>query len=315
MRVIAIEEFGGPGQLKATALPRPRPEKGEILIHVVAAGVNRVDCLIREGHLEGRFPHRFPLIPGWDVAGVVDELGEGATRFRKGDRVWALAMKPTLQWGCYAEYISVNESHVAHMPAKLLFEEAAAVPLAALTAQQCLFARPGLGANSTVLVHAACGGVGHFAVQLAALTGAKVYGTAGTANQPFLLGLGAAAGIDYTTDDFVSALGRHCPEGVDLVLDAVGGEVLERSYSVLKRGGRLVSIVDEPSAEAAARQGATAHSLIVKPDADQLAHFAALFDMKKLRTHVQKIYELARAAEAHRVLEEGHVQGKLVLNI
>ena len=315
MRAIAIAEFGGPEKLKPAALPRPKPEKGEILIHVVAAGVNRVDCLIREGHLEGRLPHKFPLVPGWDVAGVVEELGEGATHFRKGDRVWALAMKPTLQWGCYAEYVGVPEAQVARMPAKLLFEEAAAVPLAALTAQQCLFARPGLGAGSTVLVHAASGGVGHFAVQLAKLAGAKVFGTAGTASQPFVLGLGAAVGIDYTSDDFVSALGRHCPEGVDLVLDAVGGEVLERSYEVLKPGGRLVSIVDEPSAEAAERRGANAHSLIVKPDADLLNHFAALFDMKKLRTKVQKIYELSNAAEAHRVMEGGHVQGKLVLNI
>lgn len=315
MRAIAIEEFGGPGNLRPMALPRPKAEKGEILIHVVAAGVNRVDCMIREGHLEGRFPHKFPLIPGWDVAGVVEEIGEGCTRFRKGDRVWSLAMKPALQWGCYAEYVSVPEGQIAHMPAKLLFEEAATVPLAALTAQQCLFARPGLGSGSTVLVHAASGGVGHFAVQLAKLAGAKVFGTAGTANQPFVLGLGAAASIDYTSEDFVTALARYCPEGLDLVIDAVGGEVLERSYEVLKPGGRLVSIVDEPSADAAERQGAEAHSLLVKPDADQLGHFATLFDMKKLRTEVQKIYELSDAAAAHRVLEEGHVQGKLVLNI
>jgi NADPH:quinone reductase-like Zn-dependent oxidoreductase len=315
MRAIAIEEFGGPEKLKQCTLPRPKAEKGEILIHVVAAGVNRVDCLIREGHLEGRFPHHFPLVPGWDVAGVVEELGEGATRFRKGDRVWALAMKPELQWGCYAEYVNISEAQVAHMPAKLLFEEAATVPLAALTAQQCLFARPGLGPNSSVLIHAAAGGVGHFAVQLAKLTGATVYGTSGTAKLPFVLGLGATAGFDYTSEDFVSALGRHCPDGVDLVLDAVGGEVLERSYEVLKPGGRLVSIVDEPSADAAQRRGANAHSLLVKPDADQLSHFATLFDMKKLCTKVQKIYELSDAAEAHRVLEEGHVQGKLVLNI
>jgi NADPH:quinone reductase-like Zn-dependent oxidoreductase len=315
MRAIAIEEFGGPEQLKPMALPRPKPEKGEVLIHVVSAGVNRVDALVREGHLQGRLPHRFPLIPGWDVAGVVEELGEGATNFRKGDRVWALAMKPDLQWGCYAEYVSVPQTSAARMPAKLLFEEAAGVPLAALSAQQCLFARPGLGSGSTVLVHAACGGVGHFAIQLARLTGAKVYGTAGTQKQPFLLSLGATAGIDYEADDFVGALKRHCPEGVDLVVDAVGGEVLERSYSVLKPGGRLVSIVDEPSAEAAERQGAHAHSLMVKPDADQLSHFSTLFDMKKLKVHVQKIYGLGDAAEAHRVIETTHVQGKLVLNI
>jgi NADPH2:quinone reductase len=315
MRAIAIEDFGGPENLKPMALPRPPAGKGEILIHVVAAGVNRVDCLIREGHLEGRFPHHFPLIPGWDVAGVVEEIGEGCTRFRKGDRVWALAMKPTLQWGCYAEYVGVPEGQIAHMPAKLLFEEAAGVPLAALTAQQCLFARPGLGSGSTVLVHAAGGGVGHFAVQLAKLTGAKVYGTCSVSKAPFVLGIGVDAAIDYKTQDFVGALQRYCPDGVDLVMDTMGGEILERSYEVLRPGGRLVSIVDEPSAEAAERRGAKAHSLIVRPDSDQLSHFATLFDMKKLRTHVQKIYGLSNAAEAHRVIEAGHVQGKLVLNI
>lgn len=315
MRAIAIDGFGGPEQLKPMALPRPRPERGEILIHVVAAGVNPVDCQIRAGRLRERLPHRFPLIPGWDVAGVVEELGEGATRFRKGERVWGFARKAVVQWGCYAEYVSVPEASAALMPARLLYEEATAVPLAALTALQALTARARLGPGMAVLIHAAGGGVGHFAVQLARLTGARVLATASAAKQPFILGLGAEVGIDYTKEDFGDVVRRHCPEGVDVVLDAVGGETLARSYAVLKPGGRLASIVDEPDPAEAARHGVQAHHLVVQPDGEQLRHVAQLFDQKKLRVHVQKIYRLADAAEAHRTSEAGHVQGKLVLNL
>ena len=315
MRAIAIREFGDPETLKPMALPRPRPAKGEVLIRVVSAGVNPVDGMIRAGRLQRQFPHHFPLIPGWDVAGVVEEFGDGAGRFRRGDRVWACARKPTAQWGCYAEYVSVSEDHVAQMPAKLLFEEAAAVPLAILAAQQCLFGRPGLEQGQTVVIHAAAGGVGHFAVQLARLHGARVIGTGGSRSQSFILGLGADVGIDYTGEDFRKALKRHCPEGADLVLDLVGGETLARSYEVLKRGGRLVSLVDEPDEEAAKSLGITAHSQFVEPDGDQLDRLARVFDRQELRTHVQKIYPLAKAAEAHAALATRHVQGKLVLNL
>ncbi len=138
MRAMAIAAYGGPGQLKARARPRPRPGRGELLLRVVAAGVNPVDCELRSGGLADAFDCRFPLVPGWDAAGVVEELGDGATGFRKGDRVFTSTRRNPLQWGCYAEYVAAPEAHVARMPGKLLFEEAAAVPLAALTARQCL---------------------------------------------------------------------------------------------------------------------------------------------------------------------------------
>ncbi len=315
MRAIAIRQFGAPESLKPLALPRPRPAKGEVLIRVVSAGVNPVDCMIRSGRLQQHLQHHFPLIPGWDVAGVVEEFGDGAGRFRRGDRVWACARKPTAQWGCYAEYVSVSEDHVSQMPAKLLFEEAASVPLALLAAQQCLFGRPGLEQGRTVLIHAAAGGVGHFAVQLAKSHGAQVIGTGSSGSQSFILGLGADVGIDYTREDFREALKRHCPEGADVVLDLVGGETLARSYEVVKRGGRLVSLVDEPDEGAAEGLGITAHSQFVEPGGDQLDRFARVFDQQQLRTRVQKIYPLAKAAEAHAALETRHVQGKLVLNL
>lgn len=315
MRTMAIEGFGRPDQLRQMVLPCPPPGKGEIQIRVVSAGVNPVDCMIRAGKLRRHFRHEFPLIPGWDVAGVVEAFGEGASRFRKGDRVWACARKPTAQWGTYAEYVNVAEDSIALMPTKLLFEEAASVPLAALAAHQCLAAEPALAPGQTVLVHAAAGGVGHFAVQIAKHASAHVIGTGSSASQPFILGLGAEAGIDYTKEDFREAMRRHCPEGADLVVDLVGGETLANSYEVVKPGGRLVSLAAEPDPETAKSRGIKAHSQFVEPSGDQLEQIARLFDSQAIKTHVQKIYPLAKVAEAHRTLEEGHVHGKLVLNL
>ncbi|MHC4428545.1 MAG: NADP-dependent oxidoreductase [Planctomycetota bacterium] len=312
---MAILEFGGPDKLRPLALPQPEPSKGEILIRVVSAGVNPVDCMIRAGKLSDHFPHGFPLIPGWDVAGVVEAFGPGAGRFRKGDRVWACARKPTAQWGTYAEYVSVAEDSISLMPAKLLFEEAASVPLAALAAHQCLFAGQSLEPDQTVLVHAAAGGVGHFAVQLAKHHGARVIGTGSSASQSIILGFGAEAGVDYTKEDFREAVRRHWPEGVDLVIDLRGGETLAHSYELVKKGGRLVSLAEEPDSGAAADRGITAHSQFVEPDGDQLEAIARLFDRQAVKTHVQKIYPLAKAPEAHAALEDGHVKGKLVLNL
>lgn len=315
MRVICIHDFGGPERLHLDDLPRPRPSQGELLIRVVAAGVNPVDGKIREGWLAEVLPHEFPLVPGWDAAGVVEELGDGATRFRKGDRVWAFAKKPVVRWGCYAEFVAVSERDVAPMPRKLLYEEAAGVPAAALTAMQCLFGRPGIGPGSSVLVHAAAGGVGHFAVQLARNAGAQVWGTAGTANQAFVMELGASGAIDYTREPIAEAAERLCPGGFDLVLDGVGGETLAGSYALVKPGGRLVSIVDAPDEAMGRERGIGVEFVVVEPDGEQLAMLTDLVDRKLLRAHVQKIYPLAKAAEAQKTVAEGHVRGKLVLNL
>ncbi len=315
MRAVAIREFGGPEKLEMTEISRPRPERGEVLLRVVAAGVNPVDWKIRKGLLADRLPHRFPIIPGWDVAGVVEELGEGGSSFRKGDRVFAYARKPHIQWGTYAEYVAVPERDAALMPPSLLFEEAASVPLAALTARQAMLGQSPIGSGAIAVVHAAAGGVGQFAVQFARLAGARVLGTAGTANQSFLLSLGAEIGIDYTREDFRDGVRRISADGVDFVLDAVGGETLARSYEIVRPGGRIVSIVEAPDSQECRRRGFHGEYLSVVASGERLIDIARLFDQKKLRTHVQKIYALSQAAEAHRVSESGHVQGKLVLNL
>ena len=312
MRAVAIKEFGGPEKLKVMDLPRPKPARGEILVRVLAAGVNPVDWKIREGYLKDLLPHSFPLVPGWDVAGIVDEIGEGAARFRKGDKVWAYARKPVVQWGTNAEFVVLCEASAAILPSKLLFEEAASVPLAALTAHQA-WLKAGLRAGEDVLIHAAAGGVGHFAVQLARNLGAKVFGTAGTTNQEFVLGCGATGAIDYTREDFREALRRLCPEGVDVVLDSVGGDTLVRSFEVLKPGGRLVSIVERPDGAEAARRGVRAEYVFVEPSGEQLEMLTGRVSRGKLRTHVSRIYPLQDVAQAQRESQAGHVRGKLVL--
>jgi NADPH2:quinone reductase len=312
MRAMAIGSFGPPERLRATALPRPRPGKGEVLIHVVAAGVDPIDCRIRAGRLGDALPHAFPLVPGWEAAGVVEELGEGAARFRKGERVWAYARKPVVQWGCYAEYVSVREAQVELMPVKLLFEEAAAVPGAALAARQSL---ADLRADQSVLILSGAGGVGHFAVQLAKLTGARVLATVGPADQSFVVGLGADVTIDPAREELAAAARHHAPHGVDLVIDTIGGAAQQRSYEALREGGRLVSLVEQPDPARAGRPDVRGQALLPEADADQLKLFAQLFDRKKLRVNVQNIFALGDAATAHRTLEQQHVRGRLVLNI
>ncbi len=311
MKAVAINAFGGPELLAVRELPRPKPERGEILIRTVAAGVNPVDWKIREGSL-ARVPHAFPLIPGWDVAGVVDELGEGCQRFRKGDRVFAYARKPHIQWGTYAEYVAVPERDAALMPPSLLFEEAASIPCAALTAQQAL-ARAGVASGASLLVLNGSGGVGHFALQLAKIAGARSIATAGARNQEFVLSQGAEHAVDYTRDELAAAVTARFPGGVDVVLDAIGGEPLAAALFVVKPGGVIVSVVDTLESATVAARGVRFERISSTPSGEQLAIFAAHAGRKTLRPHVQTIFPLAKAAQAQDESRAGHVRGKLVL--
>jgi NADPH2:quinone reductase len=314
MRAMAIEAFAGPAALRKMDLPRPTPAPGEVLVRVVSAGVNPIEGMIVDGELQGVVPHAFPLVPGLDAAGVVDDFGTGVNRFRKGDKVWLCAKKDLLQWGTWCEYVAAPESCCARMPVKLLFEEAAAMPTAALTAWQCLHAGDGISGGNIVLVHAAAGGVGHFAVQLAVHAGATVLGTCGPRNLDFVFGLGATA-IDYTREPLADALAREAPDGVDLVIDTVGGETLTASYDLVRAGGRVLSIVEEPDAAAAKARGIRAAPVLVEPDGKQLEALAALVDAGAVKPHVQKIYPLTKAGAALALLRERHVRGKLVLNL
>jgi NADPH:quinone reductase-like Zn-dependent oxidoreductase len=312
---MAIDAFGGLEQLRPKELPEPTAGPGEVLIQIVASGVNPVDWKLIAGHLEDAFPFRFPIVPGWECAGKVAAIGLGVETFRRGDKVWAYARKPELHHGSYGELIALPQDAVALVPKKLLFEEAAGVPVGGLTAWQCLRVQGDVVEGSVVLVHAAAGGVGHLAVQIARAAGARVVGTAGARNREFVLGLGAEEIVDYTRDDFASAVRRVYPDGVDVVLDTLGGETQTRSLEVLKRGGRLISIISPPNADACAQRGVRPDYVFVQPSGEQLRQLAALVEKGKLRPHVSKIYPLAEAVSALREIQSGHVRGKLVLNL
>jgi NADPH2:quinone reductase len=313
MRAIAIERFGGPDTLRLMTLPDPTPGAGEVLVRVVASGVNPVDWKIREGFLEKRLPHRFPIVLGWEAAGIVEAVGTGASRFRRGDAVWTYARKPEVHGGTYAELLVVPETSVGPAPASMLLHEAAAVPLAGLTADQTLKRAGDVKAGATVLVHAAAGGVGHLAVQIAKSAGAVVLGTAGRHNHDFVKGLGVDHAIDHAAGDFRDAVRKLYPAGVDVVFDTVGGEVQQKSYDVVKKGGRIISIASPPDAAEADKRGIRGQYHFVEPSAPDLDALRALADAGKLSVHVSAIYRLADAAAAHEKSREGRTRGKLVL--
>jgi NADPH:quinone reductase len=315
MRAIAIEAFGGSETLKPMDLPKPVPHAGEVLIAVHCASVNPVDWKVREGFLKKRLPHVFPLIPGWDAAGVVSAVGKGVKEFKVGDRVYAYCRKSTVQWGTYAEFVTMAADAVAPMPANLTFAQAATIPLAGLTAWQSVIGTAQLVRGKTILVHAGAGGVGGMAVQFARHVGATVYTTATRRNHGYVTGLGAHHAIDYASEDFAAAVKRFCPSGVDVVFDTVGGDVQTRSYNVLKPGGMLVSIVDPPDETLAATHNVRANYVFVSPNGQQLREIARLIDRAAVKAPQIEELPLEQAAAAQDRSRAGHVAGKIVLRI
>ena len=315
MRAMVIDQFGGREELHVADVPKPSPGRKEVLIRVKAAGVNPVDAKIRQGLLRARLPHQFPIILGWDVAGEVEALGPGVRGFKPGDAVYAYARKPIVKDGCYAEYVVLPESAVALKPVSAGFAEAAAVPLAALTAWQSLFDAAGLKRGHTVLVHAAAGGVGGFAVQLARARGARVVATASAANHEYVRSLGVRQVIDYRSEDFVAATRRLFPGGVDVAFDTVGGEVQRRTAEAVKPGGVLVSILAFEDEAGVRARGVEPRYVFVSPQAGQLKRLARLVEGGKLKIHLAARLPLEQAARAHEMIESGHTRGKIVLEI
>jgi NADPH:quinone reductase-like Zn-dependent oxidoreductase len=308
MKAVCIYSYGGPEVLVYEDAPRPHPAAGEVLVRIHAAGINPVDWKIREGHLDKMLHHTFPLVLGWDFSGVVESLGAGLTRLKIGDEVFS---RPDIaRDGAYAEFIAVKESEVALKPKSVDHIHAAAMPLAGLTAWQTLFDAGGLSAGQRVLIHAAAGGVGHVAVQVAKWKGAHVIGTAAARNHDFLRELGVDQVIDYDTERFEDVV-----QPVDVVLDAMGGDTQERSWKVLKPGGILVSIVSPPSAEAAAKHGVREAFVFTQPNAAQLGEIAKLADTEKLKVIVETILPLADATRGQELSERGHGRGKIVLRV
>ncbi len=315
MKAVLIEEFGGPDKLKITDVPRPHPSEGEVLIRIKAAGVNPVDWKIRAGGLEGRLHHQFPLILGWDLAGVIEETGYSARRFKKGDEVFAYCRRPVVQQGTYAEYTAVPESYVSLCPRNLSFEESSSIPLACLTAYQALYDAVKVKSGESVLIVGASGGVGGFAVQLAKLAGVTVIGVASEQNHSYLKELGADWTIDYVNTDFVNTFKNRFTDGADVVFNLVKGDTILKARECVKKGGRLVSIGDDPSSRFPDEKEIQLHYVFVEPNVIQLDHIRELVESGKLKTFVCAQYTLSEIKKAHEQMETGHTRGKIVLKV
>ncbi len=305
MKAVRYHAFGGPEVLKYEDTPKPEPKANEVLIKVHAAGVNPIDWKFRSGKI-GSGGMKFPITPGYDASGVVESVGGDVKDIKAGDEVYSFV--GLTRSGTYAEYTIARAADVAKKPKSIDHAHAAGVPLAALTAWQALFDKAKLEAGQTVLIHAGAGGVGHFALQFAKAKGARVIATASAGNQAFLKELGADQTIDYKSQKF-----EEIVKDVDVVLDAVGGETLERSYGVLKRGGTLVSIAGAPDAAKMKAGEIKGMRVLVAPNAKQLAEIADLIDAGKVKPHVGATFKLKDAALAHELSETGHARGKTVL--
>jgi NADPH:quinone reductase-like Zn-dependent oxidoreductase len=312
MRVITQLSTGGPEVLEVGQAEVPAPLPTEIRVRVAVAGVNPVDWKTRAGAGMAAVIGPPPFTVGWDVAGTVDAVGTGVTRFAVGDAVFGMPWFPRAAGG-YAEFVTAPSRHFAHRPAGLSEVEAGALPLAGLTAWQGLVDVAHVQPGERVLVHAAAGGVGHLAVQIAKARGAHVIGTASVAKHNLLHDLGVDEAVDYRAEAFERAV-----EPVDLVLDLVGGEVSLRSLDVLRPDGRMVCVPSAGAADAvaaAAERDLRATGMLVEPDGHGLEELARLVDDRRLRVLVAETFPLERASHAHRAGEFGHTTGKLVLTV
>jgi NADPH:quinone reductase-like Zn-dependent oxidoreductase len=312
---MAIDEYGGPEVLHLAELPEPKIGPDVVRIRVHAAGVNPVDTTMRAGGLDAAFPVIFPIVPGWDVAGTVERVGPAVTTVAPGDPVFAYARKHFVGEGTYAELVTVPESSVAHAPASIDLEQAAAVPLAGLTAYQALTHGLALAEGDTLLIVGAAGGVGTFAVQIAKARGARVIGTATAPKHDYLRGLGADAAIDYSSADVAAAARELAPPGVAALLDVVGGEALEAALGAVRDGGRVCSIKQPLTDERFSARGIRPRYVFVRPSAEQLEELARMVDGGLLGVHIEQVFGLEQAAEAHERSESGRVTGKLVLRV
>lgn len=314
MKAMGIEQYGGPEAIIELELDQPKVAPDGVLVRIAAAGVNPVDYKVRAGGLDGAFPTHFPLVLGWDAAGVVEQVGPAVTAFEAGDRVLGYCRKHWLQEGTYAEYVAVPDRFLAKLPEGVDLHEAGGLPLAGLTAHQAI-ERMGVREGQMVLVHAAAGGVGHLATQLAADRGATVLGTASAGNHDALRRNGVAHPIDYREEDVVAAVRELAPDGLDAVFDLLGGETQQESLRMLRSGGVLISIAEPPDPQACADAGVRGGYVFVRPSGWQLAELVSLWAQDRLHVDVEELLPLEEAAQAQSRSEEGHVRGKLILRV
>lgn len=307
MKAVVATGAGGPEVLKLQDVPKPEPKSDEILVRVIAAAVNPVDTYVRQGKF-GKRAEGGPLIIGYDIAGVVEKTGANAKKFKPGEEVYCYLS--VQRGGGYAEFAVAKESETALKPKNISFIEAAAVPLAATTAWQALIDDGKIKNGQTVLIHGGSGGVGSFAIPIAKARGAKVIATASTAHQATLKQLGVDQAIDYTTTKFEDVV-----KDVDLVLNCVRADALARSYGVVKKGGAIVSITDEPDQAECAKRSITCSRMGAHPDSTVLEELTKLIEAGKIKPIVSQTFPLPDAHKAHQQIETRHTLGKIVLKV
>lgn len=312
MKAVVINEYGDESVLNYTDVARPELKADEVLVRVHAAAVNPVDWKVRDGAGE-RFGLKLPLILGGDIAGIVEEVGVEVKDFKPGDAVYGMTLSGGFSGG-YAEYALAKPDAIVLKPGDLNFEEAAAIPVAALTAWQAMFDLAHLSSGQRILITGASGGVGSMAVQLAKARGAYVIGTASGRNAEFVRSLGADEFVDYTKQRFEEVV-----KDVDVVFDTVGGDTLERAFRTLKKNGFLVSSAATPSVERAVEKakefGVEAAIIFCKPSTQQLTEINLLIEAGKLKTHVETLLPLTEVKKAHQLSESGRTRGKIVMQV
>ncbi len=314
MRAFAIDAFNTPGSIRD--LPTPSIGPDDVLIHIRAASINPSDLKIRQGEMQGMMEHRFPVVLGWDGAGVVEQVGSAVTQFAKGDEVFGLFIKQVIQDGTFAEYASIPASAgIARKPTSLDFIHAAALPETGLTALNALDAVD-LKAGQTILIIGATGGIGSYAVQVAAKRGAHVLATARPEKADYIRKLGASKVIDHTSSDLVTAVRAAHPDGIDAIVDVVSNkETNQHNAQILRKGGHLASTIYAADPEQLAAQGISAVNVQTTPSAQQLTLLAQMVDKGDLAVPVDQTFPLEEAGKALDELKQGRVRGKIVLTI
>jgi NADPH:quinone reductase-like Zn-dependent oxidoreductase len=299
MRAVVVHEPGGPDVLSYEEVEPPEPGEGELLVKVRATSVNPADWKARRGFRE----MQLPMVLGHDLSGTVEQ--SRAEGFADGDEVFG-----NVPQGAYAELATASADVVANKPAGVTHEQAAAIPVAGLTAWQALFDRGGLDGGQTVLIAGAAGGVGHLAVQFAKVAGARAIGTGSSRNREFVLGLGADEYVDYTQQDVADAV-----SGVDIAFDTVGGDTTQSLVPTVREGGIIVTIASAPPEEAAQARGARAELHVTSPNPEQLTRIAELVASGEVRVELAEVLPLTEIQRAHELSESGHTRGKIVLTV
>ncbi|UOQ95184.1 NADP-dependent oxidoreductase [Halobacillus shinanisalinarum] len=310
MKAIVIEQYGGKEQLIEQEAPTPEIQQDQVLVELHATSINPIDWKLREGYLQGKLDFEFPIILGWDAAGVVKKIGSEVKNFKEGDRVFA--RPETTRNGTYAQYAAIDEDLLAYLPDSISYGEAAAVPLAGLTAWQCLVDFANIKEGDKVLIHAGSGGVGHFAIQIAKSFGATVAATASVRNQHWVEDLGVDHFIDYKQEEFSELLSDY-----DIVLDTMGGDIQEKSFKVLKKGGRLPSIVQPPDEEMAESYGVQTGFVWLEPNGAKLSKLADMMVSGEVKPVIGHQFDFSEQGlkNAHELSETHHAKGKIVISI